>query len=170
MRDSKSPTLDPFRLETLFAPAQDRLACCGKATERLFQGFMSMALQQAELGRSLMEDGLTEMRLLTAPRRPEEYMEAELEIMRKRMDRMISGMRQINDEMRTSYFEASELALAGLQAETAGQPAKAPSVKEGVVKEAAAKEAVAKEPAAKPAVVSAPAMAAATPVAAKSAD
>ena len=165
MRDSKSPTLDPFRLDTLFAPAQDRLACCGKATERLFQGFMSMALQQAELGRSLMEDGLTEMRLLTAPRRPEEYMEAELDIMRKRMERMVAGMRRINDEMRTSYFEASELALAGLQAETAGQPAKAPSVKE-----AAAKEAVAKEPAAKPAVVSAPAMAAATPVAAKSAD
>ena len=162
MRDSKSPTLDPFRLETLFAPAQDRLACCGKATERLFQGFMSMALQQAELGRSLMEDGLTEMRLLTAPRRPEEYMEAELEIMRKRMDRMVAGMRRINDEMRTSYFEASELALAGLQAETAGEAAKPAAAR--------AKEAPAREPAAKPAVAGAPAMAAATPVAAKPAD
>ncbi len=152
MRDSKSPTLDPFRLDTLFAPAQDRLACCGKATERLFQGFMSMALQQAELGRSLMEDGLTEMRLLTAPRRPEEYMEAELDIMRKRMERMVAGMRRINDEMRTSYFEASELALAGLQAEAPGQPAKP-----------AHKDVAAKEPAAKPAAVSGPATAAAAP-------
>ncbi len=153
MRDSKSPMLDPFRFDTLLAPAQDRLACCGKATERLFQGFMSMALQQAELGRSLMEDGLSEMRLLTAPRRPEEYMEAELEIMRSRMERMVAGMRRINDEMRSSYFEASELALAGLQAETASAPAK-PS---------AARDAVAKEPAAKPAVASAPAAAVAAP-------
>ena len=159
MHDSKSPMLDPFRFDTLLAPTQDRLACCGKATERLFQGFMNMALQQAELGRSLMEDGLSEMRLLTAPRRPEEYMEAELEIMRKRMERMVTGMRRINDEMRSSYFEASELALAGLQAETAS----------GAAKPSAVPDAAAKAPAAKPALAAGSVAAAPAPMAAKQA-
>jgi hypothetical protein len=110
----------PLRLAELFSPTQDWFTKYGQASERLLQGMVNIAFEQSELGRCLMDDALTELRLFADRKRPDEIMKAELEIMRRRAEHIVSGMRKITDEIRQCCFETSELALSGLQQMQAG--------------------------------------------------
>ncbi|MBX5455152.1 MAG: hypothetical protein K6U10_14610 [Acidobacteriia bacterium] len=120
MNEQKPLFPQPMRLAELFSPSQDWFTKYGQASERLLQGMVNIAFEQSELGRCLMDDALTELRLFGNSKRPDEIMKAELDIMRRRAEHIVSSMRKITDEIRQCCFETGELALSGFQQMQAG--------------------------------------------------
>jgi hypothetical protein len=73
--------------------------------ERVMKGLMNVAVQQIEMTQGLMAGGMADLDLLTEARTPVAFVQAELEIFRRRSERAASAARQITDELNRTFAE-----------------------------------------------------------------
>ena len=70
------------------------------------KGLMSVAVQQIEMtSKGLMAGGMADLELLTDARSPGAFVQAELEIFRRRSERAASAARQIAVELNRTFAE-----------------------------------------------------------------
>jgi hypothetical protein len=98
------------------AMAQQNLEQLTRASERFMKGVVNAAVQQIELSRGLIQGGMEDLSLLAQARTPETFVQAELDVFRRRSERMIEAMQKVSDELRQTWGEAFELAKPAAQA------------------------------------------------------
>jgi Phasin protein len=90
--------------------------------ERVMKGLMNVAVQQIEMTQGLMAGGMADLDLLTEARSPVAFVQAELEIFRRRSERAASAARQIADELNRTFAETYAFAASDGMAEAKPAP------------------------------------------------
>lgn len=100
----------PAFKEAIF-PVQRNLVAFRRASECLLQGFMEIAVKQAEFGQKMMLEALAEWQDLSRVRGPDELLSTEYSLARTQAERSISALRAFNDDVRQCCFHAVDLAV-----------------------------------------------------------
>lgn len=84
-----------------------------RASQHLMRGLMETTLQQIELNQGLIGDALTDLQHLNLgqARGPDDLIRAELDFAGRQAERFINAARQLNDSLRSCYFDAAGVAL-----------------------------------------------------------
>ncbi len=100
------------------------------ASERFMTGVVSATVRQLELSRGLIQGGLEDFDRLSQARTPETFVQAELEVLRRRSERVMTAMQTVSEELARAWGEALEMAQpTGRPEESPPATAKAPPVK-----------------------------------------
>jgi hypothetical protein len=92
------------------AMAQQNYQKLVTASERFMTGAVNAAVKQLELSRGLIQGGMEDFDRLTQARTPETFVQAELEVLRRRSERVMNAMQVLSEEMARAWGEALELA------------------------------------------------------------
>jgi hypothetical protein len=92
------------------AMAQQNYQNLVTASERFMTGAVNAAVKQLELSRGLIQGGLEDFDRLSQARTPETFVQAELEVLRRRSERVMNAMQTLSEEMARAWGEALELA------------------------------------------------------------
>jgi hypothetical protein len=111
----QAPSTDPIpwalHYEEALLSSQTGASAWTRAGQHFMRGVMAATLHQLELGQHMIGDALTDLKALQHAKGPDDFVRAELDIAGKQTERFISAARTLNDELRTSYFDAVTLAL-----------------------------------------------------------
>jgi Phasin protein len=80
--------------------------------ERFVKGLMNVTIQQIELSCHLMEGNIEDFNLLAQAPTPEAFVQAELDVIRRRSERAVGAAQQIGEELHQTWTEMSELATS----------------------------------------------------------
>ena len=80
--------------------------------ERFVKGLMNVTIQQIELSCNLLEGNVEDFNLLAQARTPEAFVQAELDVIRRRSERAFGAAQKIGDELHQTWAEMSELATS----------------------------------------------------------
>lgn len=94
------------------------------ASERFMTGVVSATVKQLELSRGLIQGGLEDFDRLSQARTPETFVQAELEVLRRRSERVMNAIQTVSEELARAWGEALEMAQPQGQSE-ASPPANA---------------------------------------------
>lgn len=94
------------------AAVQQNLVHLTTGYERFVKGLMNVTIQQIELSCNLMEGNVEDFNLLAQARTPEAFVQAELDVMRRRSERALGAAQKIGDELRQTWTEMSEFATS----------------------------------------------------------
>lgn len=89
---------------------QQNLVRFSRGYECLMKGLINVAIQQIELSRGLLENGVEDFNLLTQARTPDAFVQAELEVFRRRSERALGAAQKISAELNKTFAEMSEAA------------------------------------------------------------
>lgn len=103
------------------ATAQQNYQHLMAASERFMTGVVNAAMKQLELSRGLIQGGLEDFDRLSQARTPETFVQAELEVLRRRSERVMNTMQTVSEELARAWGEALEMA------QPPGRPAETPS-------------------------------------------
>jgi hypothetical protein len=78
----------------------------------LVRSLMNVTIQQIELSRDWMDGNVEDFNLLAQARSPEAFVQAELEVIRRRSDCALGAAQKIGDELHQTWTEMSELATS----------------------------------------------------------
>ncbi|MDB5479965.1 MAG: hypothetical protein JWO83_1018 [Caulobacteraceae bacterium] len=92
------------------AMAQQNYQNLVTASERFMTGVVNAAVKQLELSRGLIQGGLEDFDHLSQARTPETFVQAELEVLRRRSERVMNAMQTLTEELTRAWGEALELA------------------------------------------------------------
>jgi hypothetical protein len=104
------------------AVVQQNLDNLKAASERFMKGVVKATVQQIELSRGLFEGGMEDFSLLAKAHTPETFVQAELDVFRRRSERVIAAMQTLSDELRKTWGEAFEAAEAAKPAAKSATP------------------------------------------------
>lgn len=76
--------------------------------ETLMKGMMNVVLRQIELTSGLLEGGMDDLNLLTQAKSPDTFIQAELEVLRRQSERMITAAQKFSQEVNQTWSQASE--------------------------------------------------------------
>lgn len=76
--------------------------------ESLMKGLMSVVMRQIELSSGLLEGGLEDLDLLTKAHTPDEFIKAELEVLRRQSERAIAAAQKLSAEVNRTWSDASQ--------------------------------------------------------------
>jgi hypothetical protein len=93
------------RMSETAALNRENFARMTRGYERVMKGLMNVAVQQIEMTQGLMAGGMADLELLTDARSPGAFVQAELEIFRRRSERAASAARQIAVELNRTFAE-----------------------------------------------------------------
>jgi hypothetical protein len=85
------------------------LARLVRGCELLMEGLMNVAIQHIEVTQTLIAGEVADLELLTRVATPAALVEAQLEVMRRRSERVITATRKITDEITRSWAETHAL-------------------------------------------------------------
>ena len=120
MPDQQAPVNFGNRLTrtAMFGPRYfDRL---GRGFEVLMEGMMNVAIRQIELTQSLFIEGCTDLYLLTRANTPAAVIAAEVEIMRRRSQRLTNAAQTMAQDLNQSWIAT----LSCIQPDAASAPAR----------------------------------------------
>jgi hypothetical protein len=100
------------RMSETAALNRENFARMTRGYERVMKGLMNVAVQQIEMTQGLIAGGMADLDLLTETRSPVAFVQAEVEIFRRRSERAASAARQIADELNRTFAETYALAAA----------------------------------------------------------
>jgi hypothetical protein len=86
---------------------QNSLAQFNRAYERFLEGLMSATIRRIEVSQSLISGGLADLDLLTQARTPSGFIEAELEITRRRSERLAEAIRTSVEDLYRGWIETT---------------------------------------------------------------
>jgi hypothetical protein len=89
-----------------------------RANERLMNGMMSTAKLQIELGQEVLQHRLERMNAVTQTPAPEAG-NSMIEHQTKELERLMHAMREMTEEMRTSFAEAAKLLFEDVEVDAA---------------------------------------------------
>ena len=88
---------------------QQALARMVRGCELLMESMMNVAIQQIEVTQSLITGEIADLELLTRITTPAALIEVQLEVARRRSERVVNATRRITEEMNRSWAEAITL-------------------------------------------------------------
>ncbi len=112
---TNQPTETPatFNLEAAKIAQQNFERLAGVSAQYV-KGLAGIAAAQFELSRELMDGGVGDFNLLAQARTPEAFVEAELEVFRRRSERAAGAVKKISDQISGAWAEALEFAQPGV--------------------------------------------------------
>lgn len=103
MPELHSPVTDQILGATIIGP--QNLTRLVHGFELFMEGLMNVTIHQIEVSQSLVTGGLADLDLLARARSPTAFVEAEIEIMRRRSERFTKAVRMIVEDVNRSWVE-----------------------------------------------------------------
>jgi hypothetical protein len=92
---------------------QQNIEQISRASEHFMKGVMNAAVRQMELGQSLIEAGMEDFNLVARARTPESLLQAELEVFRRRSERLAAAMQTASEDLRQAWSATLDLTRSG---------------------------------------------------------